>query len=124
VYLSKYFSITPGLRYENIFTTADGYYGSLLPDLAGNIYDVKRINERRTKGRHFILGGIGLSFKPNRKFETYANISQNYRSITFSDMRISNPSSDIDPDLEDERGYSADLGLRSRANNKLVYDLS
>ncbi|WP_373398959.1 TonB-dependent receptor [Algoriphagus halophilus] len=56
--------------------------------------------------------------------EAYSNISQNYRSITFSDMRISNPSATIDPDLEDEKGYSIDLGIRSDQNRLINYDLS
>ncbi len=52
--------------------------------------------------------------------ELYGNISQNYRSITFSDMRIANPSAIIDPNLRDERGYSADLGLRGEQGQWLT----
>lgn len=54
----------------------------------------------------------------------YANVSQNYRSITFSDMRITNPSSVIDPNMKDERGYSMDLGIRSTQTTLYNYDVS
>jgi Fe(3+) dicitrate transport protein len=54
----------------------------------------------------------------------YGNMSMNYRSITFNDMRIVNPSSLIDPGLEDETGYSFDLGIRSEDTRKFNYDVS
>lgn len=123
-YVSDKFSITPGLRYEYIHTTAKGYYGSVSKDLAGNILEVKKIDEFRESPRKFILGGIGLSYKPKYHFNAYGNISQNYRSITFSDMRIASPSSLIDPNMKDENGYSADLGIRSEHTKLYSYDVS
>lgn len=124
IYLSDKISLTPGVRYEYINTTADGYYGYVLRDLAGNILNVSKTSEHRNNERQFVLAGIGLSYKPIEKVNIYTNISQNYRSITFSDMRIANPSSVIDPDLKDEKGYSADLGIRSEKTKKVIYDLS
>ncbi|HEY8402767.1 MAG TPA: TonB-dependent receptor [Cytophagaceae bacterium] len=123
IHLSDKFSITPGLRYEYIYTTAKGYYGSISRDLAGNIIHIQKTEEYRTSGRQFVLGGVGLSYKTSKSINIYANISQNYRSITFSDMRISNPSSLIDPDMKDEKGYSMDLGVRSE-KSALTYDVS
>jgi Fe(3+) dicitrate transport protein len=120
IHLSRRISLTPGLRYEYIHTTADGYYGKINRDLAGNITDITRNNEERVNERQFLLGGIGLSVKPLLRM----NITQNYRSITFSDMRIANPSSVIDQNLQDEKGYSADLGIRSERTNNLIYDCS
>lgn len=38
-------------------------------------------------------------------------------------MRISNPSSVIDPDMKDERGYSIDLGVRSEQTTFFNYDV-
>lgn len=124
IYLSDKVSVTPGVRYEFIRTTADGYYGNVLRDLAGNVLSVTRIDEHRVNERQFLLGGIGISYKPTHHSNAYGNISQNYRSITFSDMRIANPSSVIDPNLKDERGYSADLGIRSEQTKKFMYDVS
>ena len=123
-YLDDKLSLTPGLRYEYIKTTADGYYGTLYKDLAGNVIEVQRTEEKRDKGRRFLLAGIGISYKPTPYVDIYSNISQNYRSITFSDMRISNPSSVIDPDLEDEKGFSLDLGVRSDQTTLVNYDVS
>ena len=123
-YLGEKISITPGLRYEHIFTKAKGYYGTIYKDLAGNIIDISRTNENRDNARSFFLAGIGLSYKPTPHVDIYSNISQNYRSITFSDMRIANPSSVIDPDLQDEKGYSLDLGVRSDQTTLMNYDVS
>jgi Fe(3+) dicitrate transport protein len=55
--------------------------------------------------------------------ELYANLSQNYRSVTFNDIRITNPSLTVDPNISDEDGYTADFGLRGRFGDMLSYDL-
>lgn len=123
-YVHDKLSFTPGIRYEHIYTTAQGYYGTIFKDLAGNVIDVSRNVEDRNKGRQFLLAGLGLSYKPEPHVEIYSNISQNYRSITFSDMRIANPSSEIDPNLQDEKGYSFDFGVRSDQTTLFNYDVS
>ncbi|GGG50787.1 TonB-dependent receptor domain-containing protein [Hymenobacter glacieicola] len=124
VYFGEKFSLTPGLRYEYIRTRAKGAYGSVDRDLAGNIIAVRTFSEERSSPRGFVIGGLGASFKPVEQREFYTNVSQNYRSITFSDMQIANNSLVIDPNLRDERGYSADLGLRGDQGQWLTYDLS
>ncbi len=124
IYLTDKFSITPGLRFEYIHTRADGFYGTILFDLAGNIISATRTNEVRNNGRQFVLGGVGLSYKPTANLDIYGNISQNYRSITFSDMRTANPSSVIDPNMKDERGYSIDLGIRTHQTTLYNFDVS
>ena len=123
-YVNDHLSITPGIRYEYIHTEANGFYGTILFDLAGNIINSSRTNETRTNGRQFVLGGLGVSFKPTNHVDIYGNISQNYRSITFSDMRIANPSSVIDPNMKDEKGYSIDLGVRSQETTLYNFDVS
>jgi len=124
IYLNDKFSITPGVRFEYINTQAEGYYGYVLKDLAGNVLSVNQTQEYRQNKRSFILGGIGFSYKPKKFVNAYANISQNYRSITFNDMRISNPSSVIDPNMTDEKGFTADLGIRSEQSKRFIYDVS
>jgi len=124
IHLNDWISVTPGIRYEFIHTKASGYYGNIIRDNAGNVLDIIRIHEERINERQFLLGGIGVSIKPNPRMNIYGNITQNYRSITFNDMRISNPSSEIDPNMKDEKGYSADLGIRSERVNTLIYDFS
>lgn len=122
--ISNNFSVTPGLRYEHINTKAVGYYRNIVRDNAGNIIFNERKDEQRVSPRKFIIAGLGLSFKPNSNINIYGNISQNYRSITFSDIRIANPSAVVDPNLQDEKGYSLDLGFRSEQTSFYSYDVS
>jgi Fe(3+) dicitrate transport protein len=117
-------SVVPGIRYEYINTKAEGYYGFIAYDLAGNIINKTRSQEDKVKKRNFILGGLGISYKPTPSVNVYGNISQNYRSVTFSDIRTANPSSEIDPNLTDEKGYSLDLGIRSEQTVLYSYDVS
>ncbi len=56
--------------------------------------------------------------------EIYGNFSQNYRSVTFSDIRVVNPSFQIDENISDEDGFTADIGARGRLKNILSYDVS
>ena len=123
-YINDKLSITPGVRAEYIHTEANGFYGTTLFDLAGNVISTSRTDESRTNPRQFILGGVGVSYKPTAHLNIYGNVSQNYRSITFSDMRIVNPSSVIDPNMKDERGYSMDLGIRTNETSLYNFDIS
>lgn len=122
--LTKKISLTPGVRFEYISTSAKGYYKETNRDLAGNIIlDLKR-EEERNSNRSFLLGGLGLLYKPISKLELYANFSQNYRSINFNDMRVVNPNFKVDPNLKDETGYTADAGVRLTLKDLLYVDFS
>jgi len=132
--LSDKWSITPGIRAEYIKTESMGFYKERVFDFAGNIISETKNEENLERPRSFILGGIGISYKPifgknNEKYnknelEIYANFSQNYRSVTFSDLRIQNPNLIISPDITDESGYNADLGFRGKINTLLQFDVS
>lgn len=123
-YLSPTLSITPGFRFEHISTLARGYYRNIVKDLAGNIIENQRIDESLERPRSFILFGLGTSYKPTELLEVYANLSQNYRSITFNDIRVVNPSFVIDPNIKDESGFSGDIGFRGKSSGLLSYDIS
>ena len=124
LYLSKKFSITPGLRYEKIETRSDGNYIFVLVDGANNpIIDTTFYNTTYNS-RDFILFGLGISYKESKRLECYGNISENYRSVTFADISIVNPSYIINPNIEDEKGYTADLGIRGKINNRVSYDMN
>ena len=43
--------------------------------------------------------------------EVYINASENYRSVTFADISIFNPAFIIDPNIKDEDGITADIGI-------------
>lgn len=117
-------SVTPGLRYEMINTRAEGFYSTISYDLAGNIISNVRTNETRSSPRQFLISGVGISYKPTYNLNVYGNLSQNYRSITFSDIRTTNPSATIDPNLSDEKGYSLDIGIRSEQTSFYSFDVS
>jgi Fe(3+) dicitrate transport protein len=124
IQLNSKLSIIPGIRFENIQTVADGFYNIVNKDLAGNIIFSEKTVEHRKNNRSFILGGVGLSYSRNDAFQFYANISQNYRAINFNDMHVVNPNLRVDPNLQDEKGYSADMGCRGTISGILNYDLS
>jgi Fe(3+) dicitrate transport protein len=122
--ITKNFTLTPGIRSEYIYTAADGNYNIRIADFAGNIITDTLIPEQRQRARGLVLMGIGASYKPLVFVETYANFSQNYRSITFSDLRIDNPNFRVDPNIQDETGYNADLGARGSYKRLINYDVS
>lgn len=122
--LTNKWSVTPGVRIENIQTQSQGYYRLLNRDGAGKILLDMKISDNRINDRSFVLAGIGSQFKLNNLMEFYANFSQNYRSINFNDMRVTNPNFQVDPNLKDESGYTADGGLRGVIKNCLYFDVS
>lgn len=122
--ITSKWSVTPGVRLEYIKTQAQGNYRDRQTDLAGNILVDSMIGEVRELPRTFVLAGIGSSYKFSSNIESYANFSQNYRSVTFSDIRIINPSFRIDPNIQDEKGWSADMGLRGNINKLFRFDAS
>jgi Fe(3+) dicitrate transport protein len=117
-------SITPGLRFEYIDTKSEGYYKERTYDLAGNLVAEQKIEDNRQKKRHFLIGGIGVSFKATKQLEVYGNISQNYRAINFSDLRIKNPSLVPNLNLEDESGFTTDLGIRGSLSSPFRYEVT
>ena len=123
IYLTNRLSITAGLRSEYIKTTADGYYRVTNTDLAGNVIFDTIINEQKQSERSFILGSLGMSYE-GTNYQLYANFSQNYRAINFNDLRINNVNFQVDPKLEDERGYNADIGIRGKIKKVFTYDVS
>jgi Fe(3+) dicitrate transport protein len=123
-WLSPRWTLTPGIRVERIQTFAEGYYKQRVFDLAGNLISEQKTDENLSRTRAFVLGGLGLSFKQNEHLEWYANVSQNYRAINFTDLRIQNPNGRVDPNIRDERGYTADLGVRTKRSDWLYADIT
>lgn len=124
IHLTSKLSLIPGIRFERIQTRAEGYYNIMNKDLAGNVIYSQSINDNRNNLRSFVIAGVGLSYKKSSVFEAYANFSQNYRAINFNDMRVVNVNLVVDPNLKDEKGYSADIGIRGNKNGVLNYDFS
>ena len=113
--LGKRLLIIPGFRVEHIRNTAEGRL-----NISGNT-EIKSGDQDRI--RRFVLPGIGAEYHIGMT-EIYANYSQAYRPVLFSDL-TSNPSIDvIDQDLQDAKGYNIDLGYRGRIRDHLFFDIS
>jgi len=112
--IGKRLSITPGARYELINTRAEGYINtSTSGSLRGN-----------DQNRSILLLGIGTEFKTTATSNLYANISESYRPITFSEITPSATIEVIDPNLKDAKGFNADFGYRGQIKNYLSFDIS
>lgn len=118
-------SIIPGVRFENIVTEANGFYNNVSASQDQTVvYSDSLINEHKISNRSFVIGGISISYTKNAATQFYANISQNYRGINFNDISIVNSNYLVDPNLKDETGYSADMGMRGHVSDILNYDVS
>ena len=122
--LTENFSLTPGFRLEHIKTQAQGFYRRINLDLSGNVILDELKNENIVKQRNFLLLGLGLSYKPLSKIEVYGNVSQNYRSVTFNDIRTVASGQAVAEDITDEKGFTSDIGVRGKVNNFLTFDIS
>ncbi|CAM4356285.1 TonB-dependent receptor domain-containing protein [Zobellia nedashkovskayae] len=122
--LSDKLALTPGFRLEHIKTESIGSYQEITLDLADNPLLNREIEDNRVFDRTFVLLGLGATYKLSPSVELYGNFSQNYRSVTFSDIRVVNPSFQVDPNISDEDGFTADFGARGRFKDILSYDVS
>ncbi|HZE82988.1 MAG TPA: TonB-dependent receptor [Puia sp.] len=121
--LTPKLSVIPGARFESITTRAEGNYTNVVFDLAGNPINPQKITDNKINTRQFLLGGIGLTYDLEQPIQLYANFSQNYKAINFNDLRTLNPNLRVDSNLRDEKGYSADIGIR-KSTGILNFDLS
>lgn len=118
------FSITPGIRYEYIQTRSEGYYKQRVFDAAGNLIVDNRIYDKMSRTRSFVIAGVGTKYKLQKHTEWYANISQNYRAINFSDLRVTNPNFIVDTAIQDEKGFTADMGIRGSKAGWFTYEVT
>jgi Fe(3+) dicitrate transport protein len=122
--LSESFSLTPGIRLEHIQTNSRGFYRVMVRDMAQNIVSDIKTQDNRYRERTFLIAGLGMSLKLGSDLELYGNFTQNYRAVTFSDLQIVNPNFKIDPNIQDERGYNADLGLKGNFAKIFNFDVT
>jgi Fe(3+) dicitrate transport protein len=110
--LTEKWSLVPGIRFEHIYTSSEGYFKQRVFDGAGNLIVENRTDESMGRSRNFFIFGLGTNYKINESWTLYGNFSQNYRAINFSDIRVVNPNFRVDPNIQDETGFTADLGLK------------
>ena len=113
--VTEKFSVTPGVRYEYIQNSGDGRFG------ISNGNDVAFPD--KTVSRSQPLFGLGLEYK-FRTTNIYANITQAFRPVLFSDFTPPAVTDVIDPNLKDASGFNADVGFRGTFKNCLNFDFS
>lgn len=115
--ISDKFLIIPGIRYEWLEGSSSGRNG-----YTSGGADI--ILQNITRGRTFVLAGIGTEYHITKSTEVYANFSQAYRPIQFANLQAPPTTDVVDPDLKDAKGYNIDLGYRGKVKNFLQFDVS
>jgi len=111
--VSNRMSLTPGFRLEYFKSTGKGY----------KVDGADKIITNENRERYIPLFGIGSEYKTSSNTNIYANISQAYRPIDYSQITGFGISSKIDPNLKDANGFNADLGYRGTVKNYLNFDV-
>ncbi len=108
-------SITPGVRFEHINSTAEGRI------------DIKSGYDESFAEKNIVINkplfGVGVEYKW-KQTNVYANISQAYRPVLFGDLTPSVVTDVIDPNLKESNGFNADLGYRGIYKGYLNFDVS
>jgi Fe(3+) dicitrate transport protein len=111
------FSITPGVRFENIWQSVKETVnvdktaaGKPLSD--EDMYDF------------VVLAGAGAAYEVAPKVDLYANYSQGYRPKIFTEAVPTSPTTVINADLEEGHSWQADAGLRGKPVPYLSWDAS
>jgi Fe(3+) dicitrate transport protein len=107
-------AITPGVRYELVRSFVEGYI---------NTSSTGQINEQQ-RDRNIILFGLGIEYNTTKTSNIYANFSQGFRPVLFSELTPSATTDIIDQNLKDATGYNLDFGYRgSLFKNILKFDI-
>ena len=112
--IGKFFSVTPGVRFEYLYSMASGY---------ATDDSVKQVPDEN-RSRTFPLFGLGLEYKVSGNSSLYGNITQAYRPIDYSSLQPFGVSARIDPNLKDAYGFNSDFGYRGTIKNYLNFDVS
>lgn len=110
--ITNKFKIIPGIRYESIYNKISGTIDT----------NVHKINSQESN-RNLVLFGAGTEYLLTSTTNLYANFSQAYRPVTFSEFTPSSSTDIVDPNLKDASGYNADLGYRGKVKNFLNFDV-
>ncbi len=114
IQIAKDFTVTPGIRYENIVSDVSGR--------SNNVNGQEILITPQNSTRNVVLTGLGLQYK-FQSSNIYANVAQAYRPILYSELLPTATTDVIDPSLRDAFGLNADLGIRGNIWDLLNYDL-
>lgn len=104
------FTITPGARYEIIYSALNG------------VIDNAQHQAHFNGARHFPLFGTGLQYQLTNSTQFYGNIAQAYHPYTYANLIQANSLAVIDPNLKDSKGYSSDFGYRGNVGTLVNFD--
>ncbi len=113
--IGKRFGITPGVRFEHISSSMNGYNSAFTQ--TNGLINEQKIN------RNVVLFGIGAEFKTSNKTNVYANFNQSFRPVTYSELTPSATTDVIDPNLKDGKAYIIDFGYRGSVKDALFFDI-
>jgi Fe(3+) dicitrate transport protein len=105
-------TLVPGVRVELGNTRMDGRLAYYDPA------DTPRDIEHR-----YALAGIRSSLELANGAELYGGWSQAYRPQIMKDVLPASALERTDPELDDSRGWTAELGIRNRRGQRLSYDV-
>lgn len=101
--------VTPGVRIENIRQTVDERKGGILG------------NKDRTE--NVPLFGLGLAYHTSDESQLYANISEGYKPLSWSEAIPSKADEFVDGDIESSKTLNTEIGYRGQTN-QLNWDVS
>lgn len=110
-------SVTPGLRLENIRQDVR------------EIVNLAKTNAGRALGARddsqtVPLFGLGIAYELPAKAQAYANISESYRPMIFTQAVPNGATNIVNDDLEEGRAIQYEVGYRAQPIEGLVFDAS
>jgi Fe(3+) dicitrate transport protein len=104
--VGKKLSITPGFRSEYLINQLSGRSNNF----ASGIMEIQE------KNRFILLGGLSSNFqlfaKEKLKWSLYANATQNYRPVMYSELLPSSTTEVVDQAMKDVTGFTSELGTK------------
>ena len=104
--VGKRLSLTPGFRSEYLINQLSGRSNNF----------TSGIMEIQEKKRFILLGGLSSQFqllaKQRMKWSLYANATQNYRPVMYSELLPSSTTEVVDPAMKDVTGFTSELGTK------------
>lgn len=107
------FSITPGVRIE-----------TFSQDVKTRFIDPARAARSRKEDDTIVLGGLGMEYETAENSAVYANVSQSYRPVIFTESVPTGGGQVVPDDLEAGESIEYELGYRTRATEWLTLDAS
>lgn len=125
LFFGKKLTVNTGLRLEHINSGSGGYYKQyVIHPVNLDTLNIYTRTDSNLVSRQVPLFGGGLSYSVSKRTKLYANFTQNYRAINFTDIRVNNPNVVVDSTMRDEYGYTAELGIRGIKNDFWIYDIA